>query len=104
MELIASLIAAVLLDSWLGEPRKFHPLVGFGKFAEMVERGFYGSRQATPKTRIWSGAIATLVAVAPAAAANEKKVQKMYARISKLKAESKRFVMRAMEFRERHLR
>ena len=68
MELIASLIAAVLLDSWLGEPRRFHPLVGFGKFAERVEQRLYGSRQATPKTQFWRGATATLVAVAPAAA------------------------------------
>jgi adenosylcobinamide-phosphate synthase len=67
VELITSLVAAVLLDSCLGEPRKFHPLVGFGKFADMVERGLYGSCQATPRKRIWRGAIAALVAVTPAA-------------------------------------
>lgn len=68
MELIASLITAVLLDYWLGEPRKFHPLVGFGNFAGWVERRMYGSRQAKPQTRIWRGAIATLSVIAPAAA------------------------------------
>ncbi|TWG86481.1 adenosylcobinamide-phosphate synthase [Cupriavidus gilardii J11] len=30
--------AGVLLDQWLGEPRRWHPLVGFGKLAGSVER------------------------------------------------------------------
>jgi len=30
-------IAAVLLDGLLGEPRRFHPLVGFGRLAEALE-------------------------------------------------------------------
>ncbi len=67
MEFIASLIVAVLLDHWLGEPRRFHPLVGFGNFASWVEQAFYGTSQTTHRDRIWRGAIATLVAVAPAA-------------------------------------
>lgn len=28
---------AVLLDRWLGEPRRWHPLVGFGRLAGLVE-------------------------------------------------------------------
>lgn len=29
---------ALLLDRLLGEPRRFHPLVGFGRYAAVVER------------------------------------------------------------------
>lgn len=28
---------AVLLDYWLGEPRRYHPLVGFGRLASLLE-------------------------------------------------------------------
>lgn len=35
------LISALLLDRLLGEPRKFHPLVGFGHWAKWVEQGLY---------------------------------------------------------------
>jgi adenosylcobinamide-phosphate synthase len=37
------LCAAVLLDHWLGEPRRFHPLVGFGWLARRVEQVLYGT-------------------------------------------------------------
>jgi len=32
------LVGALILDLWLGEPKRFHPLVGFGFFAQLVER------------------------------------------------------------------
>ncbi|WED24646.1 adenosylcobinamide-phosphate synthase CbiB [Vibrio sp. JC009] len=32
------LVAALWLDKWLGEPNKFHPLIGFGKLANVVEK------------------------------------------------------------------
>ncbi|MEX2475758.1 adenosylcobinamide-phosphate synthase CbiB [Marinobacter sp.] len=31
-------LLAVLLDRWLGEPRRWHPLIGFGRLAGVVER------------------------------------------------------------------
>jgi adenosylcobinamide-phosphate synthase len=37
------MLAAVLLDRWLGEPRHWHPLVGFGWLARRVEQMFYGA-------------------------------------------------------------
>jgi len=33
----AILVLAVLLDKWLGEPKRFHPLVGFGRLAAWCE-------------------------------------------------------------------
>lgn len=33
-------VLAVLLDAWLGEPRRWHPLVAFGRLAEFLEKRF----------------------------------------------------------------
>jgi adenosylcobinamide-phosphate synthase len=33
-----TVFAALALDAWLGEPRRFHPLAGFGRLAQDVER------------------------------------------------------------------
>lgn len=33
----ASALVGVLLDRWLGEPRRWHPLVGFGRLADRAE-------------------------------------------------------------------
>ena len=35
---VAAAVAGVLLDQWLGEPRRWHPLVGFGRLAAALER------------------------------------------------------------------
>ncbi|AGW91713.1 cobalamin biosynthesis protein CobD [Ralstonia pickettii DTP0602] len=35
---VAAALAGVLLDRWLGEPRRWHPLVGFGRIASALER------------------------------------------------------------------
>lgn len=35
--IITVIVLAVLLDQWLGEPRRWHPLVGFGAFANRIE-------------------------------------------------------------------
>ncbi|HEX5337916.1 MAG TPA: adenosylcobinamide-phosphate synthase CbiB [Gallionella sp.] len=40
----AIMFAAVLLDRVLGEPRRFHPLAGFGGLARRVEGLFYGAK------------------------------------------------------------
>lgn len=34
---VAAALAGTFLDRWLGEPRRFHPLVGFGRCADWVE-------------------------------------------------------------------
>jgi adenosylcobinamide-phosphate synthase len=59
-------IAAVLLDAALGEPRHWHPLVGFGRWAQWFERRLNprsGDHRPLP-LRI-RGVLAVLIAVAP---------------------------------------
>lgn len=51
-------VTALLVDAWLGEPRRFHPLVGFGKLAELTERYFYADARL-------QGSLAVLLLVAP---------------------------------------
>lgn len=36
-EFLISLIAGILIDRWLGEPKRWHPLVGFGLLADQME-------------------------------------------------------------------
>jgi len=51
-------ILAVLLDVLLGEPRRFHPLVGFGNWATRLEQRLnYNTR--------WQGILAVILAVFP---------------------------------------
>jgi adenosylcobinamide-phosphate synthase len=38
---VVSLVLALLLDKLLGEPSRYHPLVGFGALAEAVEKFLY---------------------------------------------------------------
>ncbi len=41
MSITLAVMAALLLDAWLGEARRFHPLVGFGNLAKTVEQWLY---------------------------------------------------------------
>src|SRR3954467_14586443 len=52
----AGLVAGYLLDAALGDPRRFHPVAGFGTAASTLERRLY-----RPDRR--SGAVFTAVAV-----------------------------------------
>ncbi len=52
------LVAAVLLDQLFGEPRRFHPLVGFGRYAQWLEQRLYHDN-------VVRGALAVLLALAP---------------------------------------
>ncbi|NIA57958.1 cobalamin biosynthesis protein [Massilia sp. TW-1] len=58
--LALALVAGVLLDLWLGEARRWHPLVGFGRLASALERRFNAGR-----LRIARGLLAWMVAVLP---------------------------------------
>jgi len=59
------ILAAVFLDHLLGEPRRFHPLVGFGSLARRVEKLFYGSADATPAARYMRGIVSVCVLLIP---------------------------------------
>lgn len=39
-------LAALALDAWFGEPRRFHPLVGFGRLAQALERRLHADSRA----------------------------------------------------------
>jgi len=58
-------LAAVLLDRLLGEPRRFHPLVGFGRLVEAMERTAYGPPDASTVSRRLRGALAVFFIIAP---------------------------------------
>jgi adenosylcobinamide-phosphate synthase len=60
VELALLLLAGVALDLLLGEARLWHPLVGFGRLAGVLEAGLNGRR-----LRLASGALAWLLAVLP---------------------------------------
>ncbi len=49
---------ALALDAWLGEPRRFHPLIGFGRLAQALENRLWGDA-------IWRGALALLLLILP---------------------------------------
>src|SRR5215469_662267 len=53
-------VAGVAVDRWLGEPRRAHPLVAFGKYANHIEARLNTGRRGRPL-----GLVAWLAAVAP---------------------------------------
>jgi adenosylcobinamide-phosphate synthase len=57
----AGMLAGMGLDAWLGEPRRAHPLVGFGRMAQAIERSLH--RDARLR-----GVLAWCLAVLPAVA------------------------------------
>lgn len=65
LEVPLMILAAVLLDRLLGEPRRFHPLAGFGLLAHRAEKIFYGAASATPAMRYARGIAAVAVLLVP---------------------------------------
>ncbi|CAD6508695.1 Cobalamin biosynthesis protein CobD [Paraburkholderia hiiakae] len=53
-------VAGVAVDRWLGEPRRAHPLVAFGRYANRIEARLNTGRRGRPL-----GLLAWLAAVAP---------------------------------------
>lgn len=45
MTALLVIVAALLLDAVLGEPKRFHPLVAFGRLAHAVEQRLYAARK-----------------------------------------------------------
>lgn len=56
---------AVLLDAILGEPRRWHPLVGFGNLAQMLEARLNHDQGCERPDRRMAGACALALLVAP---------------------------------------
>ncbi len=60
--LALTVVVAVLLDGWWGEPRRWHPLVGFGYLADRVESGLRRAPLTTGWLRVRGGlGVAVLV-------------------------------------------
>jgi adenosylcobinamide-phosphate synthase len=59
------MIAAVILDWCLGEPRRWHPLVGFGAVAQRLEGALHGSDGISPLRARLCGTLAVFLAIVP---------------------------------------
>jgi adenosylcobinamide-phosphate synthase len=57
-----AMLAAVLLDAALGEPRRAHPLVGFGRWARVIEHRGYAAHRSRGLLA-WAFAVLPLVAL-----------------------------------------
>ncbi|MBD9359306.1 adenosylcobinamide-phosphate synthase CbiB [Methylomonas fluvii] len=65
MILTLSIVLAVAIDFWLGEPRNaYHPLVTFGKWASAVEMRLLNNEQSAFRQRV-SGFLALAIALIP---------------------------------------
>jgi adenosylcobinamide-phosphate synthase len=62
-------LGAVALDRWLGEPRRWHPLVGFGWLVQRVETLAYGPPETSADFRRARGIGAVIVLLVPFAVA-----------------------------------
>jgi len=64
MSITLTLFIALLLDFLLGEPNKWHPLVGFGRWANSLEQRF-NQTQASAQQQTLFGLMALLLAITP---------------------------------------
>lgn len=60
--ILFKLLLALALDQWLGEPRRWHPLVGFGRVAQWLESR---CNRGSARARQIRGTLAWLLAVLP---------------------------------------
>jgi adenosylcobinamide-phosphate synthase len=58
-------LAAVLLDALLGEPSRWHPLVGFGRWSQYFERRLNADTTSSPLVQRLLGILAVTIAVGP---------------------------------------
>ncbi|MDP1525482.1 MAG: adenosylcobinamide-phosphate synthase CbiB [Rhodocyclaceae bacterium] len=63
--LALSALAGVLLDRLLGEPRRWHPLVGFGRLADAAERALRRGAPGDPVSNRLRGLVAWALVVLP---------------------------------------
>jgi len=60
VSIIVSVLLAFVLDRLLGEPKRFHPLIGFGRLANVVE-----AHSNKGKTQRVNGVMAVLIVIVP---------------------------------------
>ena len=58
-------MAAVALDWLVGEPRRFHPLVGFGRLAQACEYRCRSPGNSSPRLQRWWGVVALTLLIVP---------------------------------------
>lgn len=58
-----SLLLALALDYRFAEPKKFHPLVGFGRYVDFLQQKL--NRPSDPRTQFVNGTLAALLAIIP---------------------------------------
>ena len=58
------ILCALLLDRWLGEASRYHPLVGFGRFASLLERHLNSSAHSAMRQRML-GLLSWIITVVP---------------------------------------
>ena len=63
--LVITLFIALLLDLAFGEPRKYHPLVGFGNLATFLEKWLNASPDKQRTSSFFRGGIAVFILVTP---------------------------------------
>lgn len=71
LTLLTKILLALALDQWLGEPRRWHPLVGFGRLAQKLEKSLNRGgewQQFCTGTLAWVLAVLPLTALATALA------------------------------------
>jgi adenosylcobinamide-phosphate synthase len=66
LSLVAAALAGTFLDRLLGEPRRFHPLVGFGRCADGVENALRRGAPGHPLLNRLRGLLGWLLLVVPA--------------------------------------
>ncbi|HDY86285.1 hypothetical protein LCGC14_0700970 [marine sediment metagenome] len=59
------IISAIVLDWLLGEPKRYHPLVGFGLLANRVESFLYPNELASKRKKLLLGMLAVCVLLIP---------------------------------------
>jgi len=62
---LLAVVVALLLDRWLGEPKKYHPLVGFGRLATAVEKSARAMNVSFFSDRVRGGLAWLLVVALP---------------------------------------
>ena len=65
MLILTSVFGALLLDCLFGEPRKFHPLVGFGNIANHLEKRLNSKNEQSIKLKILLGTMAVVILIVP---------------------------------------